>query len=150
MNIDFFMNEAVNEAKLAFDENEIPIGGLLVDNNTNQIITKAHNQINFHNNSIYHCELSLIFKACKKLNSKYLDQTTLFITLEPCTMCTAAISESHISKIYFGAFDEKNGGIEKLQIAFRRENIYVPETYGGILERDCSILLKEFFKHKRR
>ena len=149
MNINFFMQEAINQAQIALKNNEVPIGGILVDNVTNNIITKNHNQINANNNAIFHCELCIINDACKKLNSKYLNSTTLFITLEPCTMCAAAISESHISRLYFGAFDEKNGGIEKLKIAYKRENIFIPDIYGGILENESKDLLKNFFINKR-
>ena len=73
---------------------------------------------------------------------------TLFVTLEPCTMCASAISEVHIKDVYFGAYDEKNGGIEKLRVAFQRENIFMPTIYGGIMEKECSSLLKKFFKNK--
>ena len=73
---------------------------------------------------------------------------TLFVTLEPCTMCASAISEVHIKDLYFGAYDEKNGGIEKLRVAFQRENIFIPTIYGGIMEKECSNLLKKFFKNK--
>tara|TARA_B100000945_G_C19930898_1_gene389492 strand:+ start:26 stop:346 length:321 start_codon:yes stop_codon:yes gene_type:complete len=105
--------------------------------------------MNQSNNAINHCEIILINEGCKKLNSKYLNQTSLFITLEPCTMCAAAISESHISNIYFAAYDEKNGGIEKLKIAYKRENIFIPDIYGGILENESRDLLKKFFINKR-
>ena len=149
MNIDFFMKEAIHQAKIAFENNEVPIGGVLVDNKTNKIIVSAYNLINKLKNPINHCELILIAEGCKKLNSKYLNETTLFVTLEPCTMCAAAISESHISKIYFSAFDEKKGGIEKLKIAYKRKNIFVPEIYGGILENESRNLIKSFFKKKR-
>ena len=73
---------------------------------------------------------------------------TLFVTLEPCTMCASGISEVHIKDLYFGAYDEKNGGIEKLRVAFQRENIFMPTIYGGIMEKECSNLLKKFFKYK--
>ena len=79
---------------------------------------------------------------------KYLENMTLFVTLEPCTMCASAISEVHIKNLYFGAYDEKNGGIEKLRVAFQRENIFMPTIYGGIMEKECSNLLKKFFKNK--
>ena len=149
MNINFFMQVAIQEANIALKNNEVPVGGVLVDNETNKIITKTHNKINDGNNAILHCELILINNACEKLKSKYLNETTLFITLEPCVMCAAAISEAHISAIYFGAFDEKKGGIEKLRIAYKRNNIYLPQIYGGILEEESANLLKNFFRNKR-
>ena len=148
MNINYFMQEAINQAKIASDNNEVPIGGLLVDNNTNQIIEKSYNKINKNKNAIYHCEIDLIMNACKKLSSKYLNNMVMFVTLEPCIMCTSAISEVHINKVYFGAYDEKNGGIEKLRVAFQRQNIFMPTIYGGIMEKECNSLLKKFFKNK--
>ncbi len=149
MNINFFMKEAIQQAKIAFKNNEVPIGGVLVNNKTNKIISMAYNKINESNNAIKHCELILINDGCKKLKSKYLNHTSLFVSLEPCTMCAAAISESHISNLYFSAFDEKNGGIEKLKIAYKRQNIFIPDIYGGILENESSTLLKNFFTNKR-
>lgn len=149
MNINFFMKEAIIEAKKAFKKNEVPIGGLIIDNKTHEILARGHNMVNISNNAINHCEIFLIFNACKKLKSKYLNETTLFVTLEPCTMCAAAISKVHISNIYFGAYDEKNGGIEKLLIAYKRDRIFFPEIYGGILEKENQKLLKNFFINKR-
>ena len=142
------MNEAINQAKLAFEKDEVPVGGILVDIATNQIIAKSFNKVNKEKNAIYHCEIDLIINACKKLSRKYLNNTAMFVTLEPCLMCASAISEVHIDKLYFGAYDEKNGGIEKLRIAFQRQNIFMPTIYGGIMEKECSSLLKKFFKNK--
>ena len=149
MNVDYFMNEAIVEAKKALASNEVPIGAILVDNFSEEIISRNYNQMNRFNNAIKHCELNLIFDACKKLQQKYLDNITMFVTLEPCTMCCSAISEVHINSIYFGAYDEKNGGIEKIRLAFKRNNIFTPNIYGGILEDRCGKLLKDFFKKVR-
>ncbi len=144
MNINYFMQEAINQAKIASDNNEVPIGGLLVDNNTNQIIEKSYNKINKNKNAIYHCEIDLIMNACKKLSSKYLNNMVMFVTLEPCIMCTSAISEVHINKVYFGAYDEKNGGIEKNRIYYNKKD-HITEVYGGIMEKECKNLIKNFF-----
>ena len=149
MNVDFFMNEALIEAKKAFLSNEIPVGAILVENHTQEIISRNYNQMHKHNNPIKHCEINLIFEACEKLKQKYLDNMTMFVTLEPCTMCASAISKAHIGTLYFGAYDEKNGGIEKIRIAFQRNNIFVPSIYGGIMEEKCSNLIKNFFVDKR-
>ena len=149
MNIDFFMKEALIEAKKAYKLDEVPIGGVIVDNFTKKIVARGHNRSNKNKIAIDHCEILLIIKACKKLEKKYLDDFTLFITLEPCTMCAAAISKAHIGKLYFGTYDEKNGGIEKFRIAYDRDNIFLPEIYGGILEKDCKDILKNYFKSKR-
>ncbi len=148
MNIDYFMKEAIIEAKKAFNQNEVPVGGLIVENTANSIIARTHNKINKLNNSINHCEILLIFEACKKLNSKFLKNTTLFITLEPCIMCSAAIKEARIKRVYFSAYDNKFGGLEKLFSKFDSNSL--PEVYGGIHENESSILLKKFFKEKRK
>ncbi len=149
MNVDYFMNEALKEAKKALEIGEIPVGGVLVDNKTNKIISRNYNQVNKFNNAIKHCEINLIIDTCEKLKQKYLDKMTMFITLEPCAMCASAISEVHIENLYFGAYDEKNGGIEKIRIAFERENIFKPNVYGGVMEEKCSKLIKSFFKKLR-
>ena len=149
MNVDYFMNEALLEAKKAFTFNEIPIGAIIVDNISNEIISRNYNQVNKSNNAINHCEIDLIYRTCKLLKKKYLDNMTMFVTLEPCTMCASAISEAHINTLYFGAYDEKKGGIEKLRLAFKRKNIFMPNIYGGIMEKKCSDIIKEFFKTVR-
>ena len=149
MNVDYFMNEALVEAKKAIASKEIPVGAIIVDNNTQEIISRSYNQINKFNNAIKHCEINLISETCEKLKQKYLDNMTMFVTLEPCSMCASAISEVHIDSLYFGAYDEKKGGIEKIRLAFNRENIFIPNIYGGIMEEKCKILLKDFFKKIR-
>ena len=149
MNVDYFMNEALLEAKKAFISNEIPIGAVIVDNISNEIISRNYNQVNKSSNAINHCEIDLIYRTCKLLKQKYLDNMTMFVTLEPCTMCASAISEAHINTLYFGAYDEKKGGIEKLRLAFKRNNIFMPNIYGGIMEKKCSDIIKEFFKTVR-
>ncbi len=150
MNIKNFMKEAYREAQYAFKINEVPVGGVLVDNYTSEIIVKSYNKINKENNAILHCEIDLIIKGCKKLSQKYLEGTSMFITLEPCLMCATAISEAHIEKLYFGAYDEKNGGIEKNKFILNRKHSFQTEIYGGIMESDCKNLLKNFFKKLRR
>ncbi len=149
MNINYFMNEAIKEARYAFNNNEVPVGGILVDNNTNEIIERSFNKVNKEKNAIYHCELDLIINSCKKLSRKYLDNTVMFVTLEPCLMCASAISEVHIEKLYFGAYDEKNGGIEKFKFQLKRKHGFETDIYGGIMENDCKKLLEKFFKKLR-
>ena len=149
MNVDYFMNEALIEAKKAFLSNEIPVGAILVENHTQKIISRNYNQMQKLNNPIKHCEINIILETCDKLKQKYLDNMTMFVTLEPCSMCVSAISKAHIESLYFGAYDEKNGGIEKIRVTFQKKNIFVPNIYGGIMEHKCSKLLKNFFKNKR-
>ncbi|MDC0057615.1 nucleoside deaminase [Pelagibacteraceae bacterium] len=150
MNIDYFMNEAINQAKFAFNKSEVPVGGILVDNETNEIIVKSYNKVKKEKNAIYHCEIDLIIKACKKLSCKYLNNTVMFVTLEPCLMCASAIKEAHIDKLYFGAYDEKNGGIEKNKLFLNNKHTFKTEIYGGIMENDCKNLLENFFIQLRK
>ena len=145
MNIDYFMKEAINQANNAFDDQEVPVGGVLVDINTNEVIVKSYNRVNKEQNAIYHCEIDLIINACKKLSRKYLNNTAMFVTLEPCLMCASAISEVHIDKLYFGAYDEKNGAIEKYKISLKKKHTFKTEIYGGIMDNECKDLLNNFF-----
>ena len=149
MNINFFMDKALEQANRALLVNEVPIGAVLVDNNTNKIIVSSHNLINSHNNSTFHAEIIVINKSCQKRKSKFLNKTALFVTLEPCAMCAAAISEVRIDKIYFGAYDEKKGSLESIMKIYNEKHYYVPEVYGGIREVKCSLLLKSFFQLQR-
>ncbi len=149
MNVDYFMNEALIEANKALALSEIPVGAILVDNSSEKIISRNYNKTNKLNNAIRHCELNLILDVCDKLKMKYLENTTMFVTLEPCAMCASAISKAHIHSLYFGAYDEKNGGVEKIKLAFERNNIFLPNIYGGIMEEKCGKLLKDFFKNLR-
>jgi tRNA(adenine34) deaminase len=150
MNINYFMQKALDQANLGLIANEVPIGGVLVDNNSYAIISKSHNLVNFNKNATSHAEIIIINDACKIRNSKYLTETSLFITLEPCAMCAAAISEVHINNIYFGAYDEKKGSIDSIMKIYNQNHHYTPEIYGGIFENECSQILKNFFKNKRK
>ena len=149
MNINYFMNEAIKEANYAFNNNEVPIGGVLIDSKTKKIIHKSYNKVNKEKNAMHHCEIDLIIHSCKTLSRKYLHDTIMFVTLEPCLMCASAISEVHIDKLYFGAYDDKNGGIENFKFQSKREHAFKTEIYGGIMENDCKVLIDNFFKKLR-
>ena len=149
MNINFFMDKAIEQANKALLVKEIPVGAVLVDNNNRQIIASGHNLVNSLNNSTFHAEIMIINKACKRKKKKFLNDTTLFVTLEPCAMCAAAISEVHIKRIYFGAYDEKKGSLESIMQIYNKKHYFVPEVYGGIREDICSLMLKNFFQFQR-
>ena len=144
------MNLAYKEAEKGYLLNEVPVGAILVDNATNSVISSAYNQVIKHKNSTKHAEMLLIEMGCKKKDSKYLVNTSIFITLEPCAMCAAAISEVKIDRIYFGAYDEKKGSLESIMKIYNNKNYYVPEVYGGINEIESSKILKKFFQEKRK
>ena len=144
------MSLANKEAEKGYLLNEVPVGAILVDNATNSVISSAYNQVIKHKNSTKHAEMLLIEMGCKKKDSKYLVNTSIFITLEPCAMCAAAISEVKIDRIYFGAYDEKKGSLESIMKIYNNKNYYVPEVYGGINEIESSKILKKFFQEKRK
>lgn len=138
-----FMNEALNEAQYAFDEGETPVGAVLVSNG--RIIAKAHNQVERLNDPTAHAEILAITSACDMLGSKYLNECTLYVTLEPCSMCAGATYWSQLQKIVFGASDEKRG------YSSLNKKLLHPKTeiVKGIMADECSAILKEFFQKLR-
>lgn len=150
MNINFFMKKAIEQANKALLFNEVPIGAILVDNITHKIINSAHNLIESTQNASAHAEMILIKKVNNQNKIKFLKETSLFVTLEPCAMCAAAISEMRIERIYFGAYDQKKGSLESIMKIYNKKHYFVPEVYGGINEKECSNLLINFFQKKRK
>ncbi len=140
---EYFMKEALKEANKALDANEVPVGAVIVSNN--KIIARGHNLIETLNDSTAHAEMQAFTAATEYLGAKYLNECTLYVTLEPCTMCAGAAYWSQIGKIVYGASDEKRG-YKKL-----KTNILHPKTevVSGVLENECSTLVKDFFKSKR-
>lgn len=142
----YFMNKALDQAKIAFSKDEVPVGAIVVQNN--KIIAKAYNKREESNSSIAHAELLAINEACKLLKRWKLNDCTLYVTLEPCVMCTGVIINSRIKKVVFGAKDSRWISLEKL---LQLENIsnHKPEIISNILEYECSELIKNYFKSKR-
>ena len=139
---EFFMRQAMLEAQKAFDQDEVPVGAVVVANN--QIIARAHNFTEKLNDVTAHAEMQAITSAADFLGGKYLKGCTMYITLEPCVMCAGALYWSQIDKVVFGAKDEKRG-------ASSVGNLYHPKTavLGGILEFEAQELLLRFFQKKR-
>jgi tRNA(adenine34) deaminase len=139
---DYFMQLALKQARKAYDLGEVPVGAIVVSNN--KIIGKGHNLTEQLNDVTAHAEMQAITAAANYLGAKYLVDCTLYVTLEPCVMCGGALYWSQISRVVFGATDDKRG-------CSKLGNIYHPktETVGGILEADCAELMKSFFKNKR-
>lgn len=139
----FFMRKALELAERAYAEDEIPVGAIVVAEN--QIIGKGYNQTEKLMDVTAHAEMIALTAAFASLNSKYLKECTLYVTLEPCVMCAGALFWSQISRVVFGAFDTKRGysrqGLNLLHPATKVE--------GGVLEEQCSQLLKQFFGEKR-
>ena len=140
---DFFMKKAIDEAQIAYDEGEVPVGAIIVHGN--QIIARAHNLTETLNDVTAHAEMQAFTAASDFIGGKYLHDCTLYVTLEPCVMCAGASYWSQISKIVFGAYDIKRGYSQK------GTDIIHPkaEIVGGVLENECSYLLKTFFQDKR-
>lgn len=140
---EYFMNEALKEAHKAFDADEVPVGAIIVANN--KIIARAHNYTERLNDVTAHAEMQAITSAANAIGGKYLNDCTLYVTLEPCTMCAGALHWSQISKIVYGASDEKKGynSISK--------TILHPKTQiiKGVMAQECSEIIKNFFQNKR-
>ena len=143
-----WMKVAINEAKLAMKENEIPVGSVLVQNE--KIIAKAHNQPIKNNDPTAHAEIQLLRMAGKQQENYRLVGSTLYVTLEPCAMCFGAMIHARIERVVFGAFDQKSGVCGSC-IDFSKQNFFNHKISitGGVLDKECSELLKLFFKSKR-
>jgi tRNA(adenine34) deaminase len=143
-NDEYFMREALKEANLAFSEDEIPVGAVIVCDN--KIIARAHNLTQRLNDVTAHAEMQAFTSAAEYLGGKYLRDCTLYVTLEPCIMCGGAAYWTQISKIVYGATDEKRGAglIEK--------SIFHPKTkiVGGVLKDECGQLMTDFMRAKRK
>ena len=144
-----YMNQALAQAKIAFDRDEVPVGAIVVDTQTNKIIAIAHNLCEELNDPTAHAELLAIRTACNIIGSNKLPYCDLYVTLEPCPMCATAISFARIRRLYFASYDLKSGGVEHGPKIFSSSSIHhIPEIYGGIKESEASLLMKDFFQHK--
>ena len=147
-NDEYYMNIALKEAMKAYKEDEVPVGCVIVKDD--KIIARGHNQKEKKNNAILHAEIVTLTKAQKKLNDWHLNDCTLYVTLEPCLMCTGAIIQTRIKKVVFGAFDPKGGAIESaLKVNEIKGINHRFESISKVLEKECSMILKSYFKSKR-
>ncbi len=148
-NIDkYYMQLALNEAKKAYKKDEVPVGVVIVHNDV--IISKAYNKSEHGKNALEHAEMIAINKACIKLGQNRLYDCTMYVTLEPCTMCACAISYMRIKKVVFGADNPKGGAIINGAKFFESTSCHhKPEIKYGILADETSLILKDFFKLKR-
>ena len=140
---DHFMKQAYLQAQLAYDKGEIPVGAVVVANN--QIIARAHNQTELLTDVTAHAEILAITAAANYLNSKYLTDCTLYVTLEPCVMCAGALYWSQVSRLVYAASDEKRGFMK------HGKKLLHPKTSVefGIMMEECSSLMSNFFKGRR-
>lgn len=140
----FFMREALKEAQKAYDADEVPVGAVIVANH--KVIARSHNLTELLKDVTAHAEMQAITSAANFLGGKYLVNCTLYVTLEPCVMCAGALSWSQISKIIYGATDEKKG------YSLLKHNLLHPKTevVSGVLTDECSELIRKFFAEKRK
>lgn len=144
-----FMKAALKEAEKAERKEEVPIGCVIVKDG--KIFARAHNLRQTKRLATAHAEILAIEKACRKIKDWRLDGYEIFITLEPCAMCAGAIANARISKVYFGAYEKKGGGaVSKFNILSESGLNHVTEWEGGVLEEECSALIKNFFSSRRK
>jgi tRNA(adenine34) deaminase len=146
---DKFMKAALKEAQKAQNKDEVPVGCVIVKDN--KIIARGHNLKEKNCNAILHAEIVTLQKAYKKLKAWRLEDCELYVTIEPCIMCSGAIIQSRIKKVVYGAKDNKGGAHTSSINVFEAKNInHHPEIIGGVLEEECSDIIKKYFKNKRK
>ena len=146
---EIYISEALKEARKAFNEDEVPVGAVIV--HENRIIARGHNQIERLKDPTAHAEMIALTSATNFLGTKWLNGSTLYVTIEPCSMCAGALVLARIKNICFGAKDPKTGACGSvINIVSNKELNHRIEVKGGILEEECGRLLKEFFKKKRK
>ena len=148
MSDEYYMNLALSMARKGFNKNDVPVGAVIVYKD--KIIAKAYNTKNIKNCSINHAEVLAIKKACKKLGTWHLDDCTLYVTMEPCLMCCGAILQARMGRVVYGAKCAKFGYVHSIsEVLNSKKNNHQVSVTGGILEDECSTILKEFFSNKR-
>ena len=141
---EYFIREALKEAKKSYEQGEIPIGALIVYNN--KIIARAHNLTEKLNDVTAHAEILAITSATHFIGAKYLNDCTIYVTIEPCPMCAGAIAWAQLSTLVFGAYDLKRG------YSLFSENILHPKTQviKGVLAEECKTIMQNFFIERRK
>ena len=144
-----WMYFAIEEANIAKDKGEVPVGSVIVQNH--QIIARAHNCPISKNDPTAHAEIEVIRKAAKKLQNYRISNATLYVTLEPCAMCLGALVHARIDRIVFGAYDPKSGVcVSTVNLVSESFFNHLIKVSGGILEKDCKNILQSFFKLRRK
>jgi len=144
----FYMSEALKEAKKAFEKDEVPIGAVIV--HKDKIIARAHNQVETLKDPTAHAEMIVLTQACNFLSNKWLSGCILYVTIEPCSMCAGALVLSRIEKVVYGASDPKAGACGSvINIVNNRQLNHRIKIEKGLLEAECSLMLKDFFRKKR-
>ena len=143
-----FMREAVKQAKIAAQKDEVPVGAVIV--HENRIIACAHNQVEMLKDPTAHAEMIAITQAASALSCKWLYDCMIYVTIEPCSMCAGALVLARIKRIYYGAADPKTGACGSVvNIAQNNQLNHQVEVSGGLLEEECGDLISRFFRDKR-
>jgi tRNA(adenine34) deaminase len=144
------MTMALAEAQAAAAAGEVPIGAVLVDGASGEVLARAHNRVEEWGDPTAHAELIALREGARLLGAKRLTGADLYVTLEPCPMCAQAISFARLRRLYFGAYDPKGGGVEHGARIFEQPSCHHrPEIVGGLEERRAAALLRAFFKERR-
>ncbi len=149
MDCEKYMREALTLARLSFEEGEVPVGCVIADEN-GDIIGRGRNRVEKDRSALRHAELEAIGEASENLGNWRLSGCTLYVTLEPCPMCAGAILNSRVSKVVYGAKEERTGSLGSVINLFMENYGFSPEITGGVLENECAELISRFFKMKRK
>ena len=144
------MDMALHEARKAVDLDEVPVGAVLIDGLTGDVLARTHNRVESQHDPTAHAELLVLQAASRRLGQKRLLNADLYVTLEPCAMCAAAMSLARVRRLYFGAYDPKGGGVDHGARIFQQPTCHHrPEVFGGIEESRSAAMLKTFFSRRR-
>ncbi len=144
------MQQAIKLASQAEQKGEVPIAAIITKIGSDNIVAEAYNEVEQQNNAIMHAEIIAITKATKLLNSKYLSDCAIYVTLEPCAMCAQALAHVKIGRLYYAATDPKGGGVEHGACVFHQKTCnHLPEIYSGMMENESRQLLQNFFQKRR-
>ena len=145
-----FIKQAIRTAEEAYNAGEVPVGAVIVDSTTQEIIAIAGNLTETLHDPTAHAEMLAIREACRKKGSARIPECDLYVSLEPCPMCAQAIAFARLRRVYFSAYDPKGGGVEHGARIFSASSCHhIPEVYGGILEQEAAALLQRFFRERR-
>ena len=147
---EFCMRLAIEQAGLAYECDEVPVGAVLLSA-SGEIIASGHNQPISAMDPTAHAEIIVIREAARQLQNYRLPKTTLYVTLEPCAMCVGALLQARVGRIVFGALEPKTGAIQSVHQLLQSTQLnHYPEILGGVLESECSALMSQFFQQKRQ
>ena len=149
MDAEQYMRRAMELAAQAAALGEVPVGAVIVRRGSGEIVGEGYNRREIDKRALAHAELMAIDDACRRLGGWRLPDCALFVTLEPCPMCSGAIIQARIDEVYFGASDPKSGAVHSVQQMFELPYNYKPQVFPGILQAECSAQLSAFFKELR-